>query len=323
MTADVGDLSPAKKTAHSSIKTLEQFNALYPGYSLDVRDVSLQQVQWVSRPSKFIVIEWLRQVCPEWSLTFTIQDVMENERSLYPLVFEVFKSLLVLSKNLLISPPDMGTSPSALHDAVEAVLSRSRSNSLEAAVTEDATSDEEVNSDDPEVTYDLHSVTDVLSLFLRIEKQIKADAKDGKGFVEFTVFDETSGQPKLLVEVKHSMQSDNNSGLFQLCAELVTTCKQYRARCCYGAYTDAYTWRLVKLDNLTQRFCMTDQVSVFANKINPKLTTDSVKLFSHLFEILDIQEQLDFGSTMEAIHKVKRDLQTKMLSDIRELYGEL
>jgi hypothetical protein len=253
------EIKKSKKGGFSSINSLHRFKEVFTpqGWVFPIeRKFTVDAVApWGSKQGTRKLAQWLVSQAGEWASTYNIIRNKPNERSLYPLLFEVLKSLL-LTVDCQISDVRMADEAPSDIDVQAAIArfvgaktpSSSRAHSIDKHP--DATSpcgDESVgvgvggsgcgdgalpSSSDPGRLSDIQMVDitnedAVTGLYVEIERYIREEIEGSKarGHAEFFIKNFKTKMTLAAFEVKSSLSADDEAGLYQIVSELISVSK--------------------------------------------------------------------------------------------------
>lgn len=295
---------PKKVESLGSIKSLLTFRRHFPEITIE-KPFSL--LEWSdSHPThKQKMYDWLVEHVRSWLTTYKYLPNITNEATLYPYIFDILKSLLSLTNNLIVeSKVEKEISNEALDAAVfqfvEQQSARPSAESLGSQFTDanestmPSKADAEAIVDEPSVplVVDTTAKEEVKELYLGIEHWLSHEKSEGR--VEFTVLDEVTQRVQCVLEVKLSVATDKQQGLYQCCAYMVAAQVEYNLPVTYGVYTDFRSWVFLKLEH--KRITYSPEFSLF-HTFKVKFQTGAYSIFAYLFEMFGIPTSVHIASS--------------------------
>lgn len=346
------EIKKSKKGGFSSINSLHRFKEVFTpqGWVFPIeRKFTVDAVApWGSKQGTIKLAQWLVSQAGEWASTYHIIRNKPNERSLYPLLFEVLKSLL-LTVDCQIS--DVRMADEVPSDVVQAAIARfvgaKTSSSSRAHSTDkhpDATSpcgDESVggggsgcgdgalpSSSDPGRLSDIQMIDitnedAVTCLYGEIERCIREEIEGSKarGHAELVIKNFKTKMTLAAVEVKPNLSADEEAGLYQLVSELISVSKSNSSIAedlsehsivapafVYGVYTDTRNFQFVRIGTQDQSIALSRVYGFFGSASDLVMDADATVVAAYLFHILDIPSDVDVNETIRNLQANKKSM---------------
>lgn len=317
-----------------TVTRLLQFEAAFAGHGWKFDESNRKFTasklgQWITPMGLEKLKEWLRSQAGEWAAAYRIIKNRNNERSLYPLLFEVLKSLLLIVR---CNIDDVRVGPDPPSDAViESGASRfAADHTPSASRTPSADKPDasalEVDSagagagSTPAGMLDITDERAVTNLFLEVEKYIQEEIEGSgaRGHAEFTITNSATEMILAAFEVKPSLAADKRAGLFQLVSELITVAHSNFALAkperpaptyVYGVYTDTRDYMFVRVRLQDQSIEISPSFGLFSsNHEGLLLDFDAPTVAAYLFHILDVPIDIDVKQAVEKLEAKKEGM---------------
>jgi hypothetical protein len=344
---EVEDAKAKKAKAFSSISSKDDFHREFGplGYAFpNILSSALRPGAWGADNIQVKLIEWLSSQSGEWASTYYAIRTRPNERSLYPFVFEILKSL-VLTVDAVICDVKIGDAQisddsvtAGVRDFVDSKSPPSSpSQSLEEASASSAVS--AASSSARQNLIDVLDEKEVKGVFIEVEKFIKEhhQKEAPSGRAEFSIKDCKSQMTFCVFEIKPNIDIDDNAGLFQLASELIIVShmnkeieateaglSNFRApEMVYGVYTDAHSYRFVCLETATKTITLSNTFGFFVRSSNPELALEAINVASYLFHLFGLSPDISVSDTVAAIALLKAEKGRRFSRTINLLRDQL
>lgn len=304
----------AKALSCSEIKTKEDFEKSFPGFTIESRAKVLISA-WSGGEQKKKVVKLIRRLAPR-IVSGMYKIKRTNEYSLYSLFIDVLLPLLEIStcevkgelkggyisteqvqvvSKIISSKRSRPTSRSTSAEAASAPVHLSAAASAKSSATEATEFPAFVDTADEDA---------VQQFILEVEKQIRATEHSfqNKGRVEIVIVDQVTKLIRCMLEAKLSLTADLNTGFFQTAAEMVVG--QGSVAPVFGIYTDYQYWQFLKLDKKVVTFSKKFQlIRAPSEEGDESFDVDAVQIFAHLLEILGVSPSIDLPKSHTAVEE--------------------
>lgn len=327
------EASESALTSYCKVKTEDDFNELFGEYFVIPRARGFRLGQWnpvnnLDHAKK--ILAWIEAMAPTWVATHAALPLQNNERTLYPAVFDILRDCLLLTNagkfitavTVDVSPMEEDVKAAAVEGSEAFKLRRSPRSSTTSASAK-------VDEVFAATAVDLSDSEGVANLFCEIEKKLKERNIDG--YAEFVISealdDPVTGRPRnkirIIVEVKKNLLSDSNAGFYQLSAELAA--KVEEGETIFGIYTDAsaYEFACVALPTASAqdtRQIMRSPRHQFVLIPEPgqaELQNGALTVLAHIFEMLGVPPTIDMDQRLKDIAAAQEAMKDKFLQGVR------
>jgi hypothetical protein len=310
-----------KAKSCSEITTRKIFEEFFPRIRISAGD-QLKPRIWNFEGSEDIIFQWLHATSVNIASTSKLIR-MENEHGLYPLVLNLVQPIVALANGLVIRSTQSPQDSDVIEAACEAFAanrsreSSSRSSLASLSAEPAAAAAEEMEKDDtflPDLI-DATNFQQLAGLYIAIEKLLRSEEFTNKGRVELAVVDAVSNAIKLLVEVKHSMRTDAQKGLWQTCAEMAIASESTSASIA-GVYTDYTYWTFLFYD--ARASCISKSRTYTLALESGCFTYEAYEIFRFLFEMLDVSPEVSITDSLSRVQALNESLAQMMMADLEK-----
>jgi hypothetical protein len=315
-------------TSLGMLHSKEDFDAIYGGAFVICGQRTFAITQW--NPTKNLehaekLTKWIKQVSPTWVSTHFVLPRQSNACCLYTAVFDILRDTLVLANTSLTTRHTSAAKVDVCPLFDEVVLASAEG--VEAIKSEEPPTMSRSLSQNTKATIDVSDSVGIAKLFCEIDNRLNGHSVER--FLELVISELFFADPengpremtRIVVQVRRSLQVDDDAGFYQLCGELAD--RVQAAETIFGVYTDASAFEFVciSLDTtaLGKRRIIRSQREQFVHipePGKPVLHKEGLEVLAYILNMLGVPPSIDMDQLLTDMTAAQTALLGDFLRDI-------